>query len=429
MASRDALIGEASKLEGIPNYAVWSFKLLNILNREDIWRVVDPPAGTVAPIAQVDIDALQVLKNRALTLIALSVKDNVIPYIANITEPDECWKVLKDLYASGSNSRKRLLRRKLSNLRMDEGAAIAEFLKQVKELVNEFACIKEIINDSEILEQILMALPESYEGLVSSVMYRPTLPTVVELTVILLQDDIRREIKGGKRSDQEALLTNSKKSFGGRRSSLATSDARHKHKKNTASECHYCGSKEHWMRNCPTLAADLKARKAKRLEKSTSINVVDNFDSTSEEEEFLESETDLAVNMLELNLAESSSNEWFIDSGASKHVTGQKSLLSDLDSNCRSKISTAGGHTLNVAGKESVEVSTPSGGIQIDNVLYVPGIRKNLLSVGSIADGEDRPKILFDSTHCWILRDFPLPAAHQVITKGKRDQKNGLYKF
>lgn len=128
MASRDALIGEASKLEGIPNYAVWSFKLRNILNRDDIWRVVDPPAGTVAPTAQVDIDALQVLKNRALTLIALSVKDNVILYIANITEPDECWKVLKDLYASGSNSRKLLLRRKLSNLRMDEGAAIPEFL-------------------------------------------------------------------------------------------------------------------------------------------------------------------------------------------------------------------------------------------------------------------------------------------------------------
>lgn len=177
------------------------------------------------------------------------------------------------------------------------------------------------------------------------------------------------------------------------------------------------------------MAADLKARKAKRLEKLTSINVVDNFDGTSEEEEFVESETDLAVNMLEVNLAESSSNEWFIDSGASKHVTGQKSLLSDLDSNCRSKISTTGGHTLNVAGKGSVKVPTPSGGIRIDNVLYVPGIRKNLLSVGSIADGEDRPKILFDSTHCWILRDFPLPAAHQVITKGKRDQKNGLYKF
>ncbi|OAE22908.1 hypothetical protein AXG93_2777s1000 [Marchantia polymorpha subsp. ruderalis] len=78
--------------------------------------------------------------------------------------------------------------------------------------------------------------------------------------------------------------------------------------------------------------------------------------------------------MLEVNLAESSSNEWFIDSGASKHVTGQKSLLSDLDSNCRSKISTTGGHTLNVAGKGSVKVPTPSGGIRIDNVLYVPGL-------------------------------------------------------
>lgn len=87
MASRDTLIGEASKLEGIPNYSVWSFKLRNILNRDDIWQVVDPPAGTVAPTTQADKDALQVLKNRALTTIALSVKDNVIPYIASISDP------------------------------------------------------------------------------------------------------------------------------------------------------------------------------------------------------------------------------------------------------------------------------------------------------------------------------------------------------
>ena len=47
-------------------------------------------------------------------MIALSVKDNVIPYIINITEFDECWRVLKDLCANNTNSRKILLMRKLT---------------------------------------------------------------------------------------------------------------------------------------------------------------------------------------------------------------------------------------------------------------------------------------------------------------------------
>jgi len=54
-----------------------------------------------------------------------------------------------------------------------------------------------------------MALPESFEGLVNTLMYRPVLPSVAELTVILLQDDLWREIKGNRWSENEALLVNS----------------------------------------------------------------------------------------------------------------------------------------------------------------------------------------------------------------------------
>ncbi|OAE23717.1 hypothetical protein AXG93_2253s1290 [Marchantia polymorpha subsp. ruderalis] len=68
----------------------------------------------------------------------------------------------------------------------------------------------ETIADEEIVEHDLIALPESYEGLVNTIMYRPTFPRVAELTDILLQDEIQREIKGKKQSDSEALFVKSK---------------------------------------------------------------------------------------------------------------------------------------------------------------------------------------------------------------------------
>lgn len=177
----------------------------NMLTRKDTWKLVEPPARTIAPTNPANIVAFQIQKDKALTMIALSIRDNVIPYIANITEPDECWALLKNLYASKTNSRKLMLMRRLTNLKMEKGTSMSLFLQSLKELLNEFSCIGEIIPDSKVVEQVLMAFPESLEGLVNTLMYRPSLLSVSELTVILMQDDQRREIKG-KKSDGEVLI-------------------------------------------------------------------------------------------------------------------------------------------------------------------------------------------------------------------------------
>lgn len=89
MALRDSLMAESSKLDD-KNYSIWEFKMRNLLNGDDALKLVDPPNGTVAPTDPDEKAALESAKKKALTLIALSVKDSIIPYIANITEPDVC---------------------------------------------------------------------------------------------------------------------------------------------------------------------------------------------------------------------------------------------------------------------------------------------------------------------------------------------------
>ena len=284
-------------------------------------------------------------------MIALSVKDNVIPYIVSINEPDVCWKTLKDLYANGTNFRKLMLRRKLANLKMDEGNSMPTFLQQVRELVNEFACVGEFIDDAELVEHTLMTLPDSFKGLVNSVMYRTALPSFTELTVILLQDDLTHELKGSNRAVHKALPV---KAPGKGPATRRSEDSRSKQKKTRS--CHYCGGRDHWMCNCHELAVELKRRRASRSEKP-SINLIDNFGSgeSDSSDEFPEVilEQDLAVNLTKLNIACSSQHkknaEWFLDSGASRHVTGQKQLLIDLEEANQSSISTTGGEKLHVA--------------------------------------------------------------------------------
>lgn len=141
--------------------------------------------GTLAPINAVELDALQVEKSKSLTMIALLVRDDVIPYIVNITELDVCLATFKALYASSSNPRKLILRRKLTSLKLDERGFMSTFLQHLKEFI-ELVYAWEIITNEEIVEIILMALTESYEELINTIMYRPSLPSVAELTIIIL---------------------------------------------------------------------------------------------------------------------------------------------------------------------------------------------------------------------------------------------------
>lgn len=70
-----------------------------------------------------------------------------------------------------------MLKRKLTNLKMEESSSMSEFLQCLKEFINELAGVGETITNEEVVEHVLMALPESYEGLMNTLMYRPTLPT------------------------------------------------------------------------------------------------------------------------------------------------------------------------------------------------------------------------------------------------------------
>lgn len=82
-----------------------------------------------------------------------------------------------------------------------------------------------------------------------------------------------------------------------------------------------------------------------------------------------------------------------------------------------------------VVGEGSVDIPIASGGIKLDEVLYVPGVTKNLISLGTITDDKQDLKVLFDSKSVWILRNISAPDSLNIVATGKRDTRNGLYRF
>ena len=77
-----------------------------------------------------------------------------------------------------------------------------------------------------------------------------------------------------------------------------------------------------------------------------------------------------------------------------------------------------------MAGIGSTTVSSHSGSINLNRVLYVPALTRNLISVGSLIDNGNM--VLFTKNQCLILQDN---ISQTFIATGTRDFTNGLYKF
>jgi hypothetical protein len=77
---------------------------------------------------------------------------------------------------------------------------------------------------------------------------------------------------------------------------------------------------------------------------------------------------------------------WLIDSGASKHMTGQRDVLSCLSENKFSQKVTLGDdyqYPVKGVGESNYKLNlgTP---MKMKDVLYVPGLTKNLLSISAL---------------------------------------------
>ena len=128
--------------------------------------------------------------------------------------------------------------------------------------------------------------------------------------------------------------------------------------------------------------------------------------------------------LVELNLCEtpSQTSSWYLDSGATHHVSGDSLAFSSIRPTSGSLVRSAGGHSYEVSGIGNADIQLTSGKIKsIPSILYTPGITKNLLSVGTLAD--QHKTLVFKSNGCFVFDNTTL----EVELFAPRER--GLYKL
>lgn len=99
-------------------------------------------------------------------------------------------------------------------------------------------------------------------------------------------------------------------------------------------------------------------------------------------------------------------NEWYLDSGATSHMCNNINAFENLSNEPINNICTAGKENLTSHGIGVVRLNVRLRGkikpVKLTNVLYVPGLRSNLLSVPAMT--ERNYEVKFSGNNAYIIR-------------------------
>lgn len=359
---------EQEKFDG-SDYQAWSYKMKMLLIQKGCWGAVE---GT---------DLAEEKSQLALSYIALGLCNNQIVYVRDAATAKEAWERLKRTYENPGNATKMHLQEQLFTTKMGPGTSLKahiEMLSMIASRLREIGCR---VDDSDYALALLRSLPSSYESIIVALENMIDDLDVEDLHARLMREEAR----------QNAREMNDNAPSG------SVFAAKGKWSRIT---CYGCGKKGHMKKNCPNLR---KGAKTQRFPGKGGIDA------------------------LMAAAPETSTSEWYIDSGASHHmVADEKWLVKGSKRSCQEvEIKTGNGSTLkgSEVGTVMLSVRLVNGWkrLRIDNVLLVPGIAANLLAVSKIeAKG---CTITFEENTCTIRRP------HEGSPMLRVKKKNGTYKI
>jgi hypothetical protein len=110
----------------------------------------------------------------------------------------------------------------------------------------------------------------------------------------------------------------------------------------------------------------------------------------------------------------SSKENWYFDSGCSRHMTGEERFLVDIKLCTSSYVTFGDGVKGQIMG---VGKLTNNDSPKLDNVLLVKGLRVNLISISQLSD--QGLKVDFSKDECRVIND-----KGELLMKGTRSEDN-----
>ncbi|KAL4352257.1 hypothetical protein GQ457_06G019090 [Hibiscus cannabinus] len=396
------------------NYTVWEIKTEAVLDAQGVWEAVEPAEGT-------QVDAKKDKKARAY--IVQCIPEDILLQIAKNKTAKEIWESIKTRYLGSERVKKarvQTLKSEFDALRMTETDTIDEFTSKLSAMTSKFSTLGVALEDSSLVKKLLDSVPDKYFPIVAGIEQFHDLETMPFEEAIgrmkAYEERIARRCVNTNNTEGQLLLThaewkarqkrnNGDNSLGnkgrgsndhyrgkwrGRGRGRGRGTSRH----NSAGGTYNTGSGTRDKSHIRCFACDKMGHYASECRSKGRDDEAHLTCATDEEpaDERLLPET-------YCNDKDGESKDvWYLDNGASNHMTGHREKFQELDEGVTGKVRFGDGSTIQIMGKGTVVFECKNGDQKaLQEVYYIPKLCSNIISLGQMTEDGNKVQMAGDT--------------------------------
>ncbi|KAK1664293.1 hypothetical protein QYE76_052452 [Lolium multiflorum] len=413
------------------DYGLWALNMEVAMEAAEIWEAVDPGGNDY-----VKGGAKYTKDRKALTAIYSVVPKDVMQHLVGKKSAKDAWETIKTLHQGHARVREahlQTLTKSYEDLKMEESETVDQFAARFVTLINAIRGYGERLDEVKNVRRFLRAAPARHMQIVTSIEQCLDLNTltVEDLVGRFKAHDERIRLSFDDPDQSEHLMltkqqwmTLSKEKQGGSTSRSNGKEKQRPAKKYIAEEeeddeapprrkfdikkvrCHKCGKLGHFKSDCREPPKE-RAFMAQQGDDGPMMLMLEECEQMDKEELGPPVSAMEIVTLVEEKVylhdkrgTKTGGNVWCLDTGASNHMTGDKSLFSELDLSVGGTVRFGDGSTVDIAGRGNVLLEMQYGGPKVlTNVYYIPKLKRNIISLGTLA--ERGCKIVIEDDYLW----------------------------
>ncbi|PKU68164.1 Retrovirus-related Pol polyprotein from transposon TNT 1-94 [Dendrobium catenatum] len=380
------------------NFPIWSSQIAKLFKANGFAAFLEARSATENLDPNQDTHQWTVIDQNLATAMCSTISPAVLPYVIHLESTHEIWSTLHTRFQSSNRSKVIQLKNELHNISM-QSMSMTDYLTEVKKIVDQIASAGSSIDSEDIIIYILNGLPPAYQSFTTTIRTMQGTMTLDNLYALLISEEIHLKssaIKFSKDPDtQSALYTFRGRGRRGRIRKNHDTNASNKSSTQPTVICQICKKKGHEADAC---WHRLNANYVPSQGSSKNTNAL-----------VAKSEGHTGV-------------DWYIDSGASSHMTNNLENLAPYNIyNGNDTVTIGDGRSIPIAHTGSGILPTPASKLVLSRLLHIPSLSYNLLFISNLVK-DNLISITFDDTG-FVFKD---QTTNQVITG---PCNNGLYKI